>query len=68
MSGLGCRRGPGPGSTPVLSSLGTPWLADVECRVGERGGVEEKRLADGELTRSESRRDSEGRLVVEKVA
>ena len=65
VSGLGCRRGPGPGSTPVLSSRGIPLLEDIEGKVGERGGVDEKRLVDGEVTRSESRRGSDGRLAVE---
>ena len=69
--GRGCRNGPGPGSVPVSSCRTGGWkkadddAADV-ARVGERGGgVEEKRLADGEETREDRRRVSDGRRGLE---
>ena len=65
--GLGWRRGPGPGSTPVLSSRGGGAL-NVVTELGERGGeVEEKMLlvvVDGEPIRSDRRREFEGRRGV----
>lgn len=67
MRGRGCRSGPGPGSVPVSSCRTGGWKkadddAAVVAKVGERGGgVEEKRLTDGEETREDRRRVSDGR-------
>ena len=56
--GRGWRSGPGPGSTPVLSSRGGGAWKVEDVKVGERGGgVEVKRLVDGDATREDRRRD-----------
>ena len=42
---------------------------NAEAKIGERGGgVEEKRLIDGDATRSDRRRGSDGRRGVDEEA